>query len=190
MHAGNPVRREHVEYFVDGFVTGVIAARNVELIQYTITGSFRRGATICGDIELILQVNDDDYGNLRHAIGEQFGWASSGNPRMSGVRGEVQFDLFIADKCTLGAMLLHTTGSWKFNKMLRTEAAARGMLLNQYGLFRRDNGSSSKTMSEVMHQYGKRGLIEGKPIVCGPNESDILTYLGFEKYSDPTSRSL
>ncbi len=48
------------------------------------------------------------------------------------------FDFWVAEPHYWGAMLLEATGSWKFNVWLRTVAKARGMKLNRYGLWKRE----------------------------------------------------
>ncbi len=51
------------------------------------------------------------------------------------------FDFWVSKPHYWGAMLLEATGSWKFNVWLRTVAKARGMKLNRYGLWRREESS-------------------------------------------------
>ncbi len=48
------------------------------------------------------------------------------------------FDFWVSEPHYWGAMLLEATGSWKFNVWLRTVAKARGMKLNRYGLWKRE----------------------------------------------------
>jgi DNA polymerase/3'-5' exonuclease PolX len=140
-----PVPCEHVESLVWSFMTMVIPDAD-----YIITGSFRRGAKVCGDIELVIPYNTaSEHSRIQGCIATQFGCTASGTANTHGMYGQIQYDLFPVLKKHMGAMLLHSTGSYKLNKRMRTIAKERGMLLNQYGLFdRTDNSPLVRTESE------------------------------------------
>ena len=58
-----------------------------------------------------------------------------------------KIDMFITDKYSYNFMLLFATGSGKYNMIMREVAKRKGMLLNQYGLYR-DNEKISGIKSE------------------------------------------
>ena len=129
-----PIKREYVQSHVDVFTGLVFQGMKIQPI---ITGSYRRGAHVCGDIELVIPCDTmSEVAEVSGCIAKQFGCTESGSAKNMGVYGEVQFDLFPCRRHQLGSMLLHTTGSWLFNKKMRTHAHKMGFLLNQYGLFR------------------------------------------------------
>jgi len=138
-------------------------------LEHHITGSFRRGAEYCGDIELVfVPKSDEEKAELMGKIAKQFGCnKSTHGPKLNGQYGCVQFDLHIASSRTLGAMLLHTTGSYAFNIVMRRRASERGLLLNQYGLF-------NKCTRE--------------PVVLGSDEERFFKYLDMD-FVDPKDRS-
>ena len=76
---------------------------------------------------------------IKFQIGQQTGYSSS-------LRWW-KIDMFITDKYSYNFMLLFATGSGKYNMIMREVAKRKGMLLNQYGLYR-DNEKISGIKSE------------------------------------------
>ena len=161
---GVRIDREIIPILADNFVSTCLRAND---IPYYICGSYRRGKKDCGDIEIVFHANEGDRRNLLQAkIMQIFGMTLDNKPKMQGLYGQVQFDLFIADDSSLGAMLMHATGSGDFNVKMRTAAMKRGWLLNQYGLFKR---------------------VDRTPVVLGKDEATIFCHLGME-YIKPEDR--
>lgn len=132
-----------------------------------VLGSYRRRRPILGDIDMLTTrqlpevmseikkrlnvVGEFVTGDRRHAFIAKLG------------RTYFQVDLFNCSEDELPAAMLHWTGSVYSNIKLRSAALRRGMLLNQYGLYK----------------DGKRIPVK--------SEQDIYKELGLE-YKDPTHR--
>jgi len=164
---GRRVRRDFVESLAETFVH---AGLGMPDIPYYMCGSYKRGRPDCGDIEIVFHVNDGEtLFVLKQRIGKIFGYNSTNyEAKMQGLYGEVQFDLFIADDSSLGAMLMHATGSGLFNIKMRAIAKSRGLKLNQYGLYR---------------------ISDSMPVVLGKDERTIFDYLGV-RYHEPSERDI
>lgn len=81
----------------------------------------------------------------------------------------IQVDIRFTTTEKYPSMILYFTGSKDFNIMMRREAIKKGLILNEYGLFK-DNGK-------------ERIVLE--------DEKDIIEYLGLDhKYFDPINRDL
>ena len=158
------IKREHVDSLTHSFMISTIP--NAE---YIVTGSYRRGAKVCGDIEIVLPCDSkSEYARVGGCIAKRFGCTKQGTPNTHGMYGQVQFDLFPCHRYQLGSMLLHSTGSWKFNKMMRTKAMERGLLLNQYCI-------KHRRTDEIL--------------LVSPNEEDFFKYLWID-FVDPNERSM
>jgi len=137
-------------------------------IPYMICGSYRRGKPSCGDIEIVFIVDSGEVlGSLYTKLYKTFGYCLNGEPRMRGLWGEVQFDIFISKTQDLGFMLLHATGSGLHNELMRKEAKKYGLKLNQYNLSRRN----------------------GTVVLRSSNEEDIFKYLVMA-YKRPEEREV
>lgn len=78
----------------------------------------------------------------------------SGPAKVSGIKNRRQVDIrFINPECW-GAMLLHGTGSMKFNIKLRVLAMGKGMVLSEYGLKKDGAVIASKTEEEIFSALG------------------------------------
>lgn len=106
-----------------------------------ITGSYRRGKSDVGDIDVVFIV--DDEMKRQEVLADIVGlWGmnkSKKMPVMLGMWGDYQFDLHVSLRKKMGTMLLHTTGSASFNRWLRGVPIPMGLKLNQYGLFTRSD---------------------------------------------------
>lgn len=105
-------------------------------------GSLRRGCESCGDID-ILATNADEslmdtltgYRLVERILGR-------GETKSSVLlRGGYQADLRLVASESRGAAMQYFTGSKAHNIALRDLAIARGFKLNEYGLFRVDDGT-------------------------------------------------
>lgn len=160
---GRRVRREEIPALVMDFrvYAGITA-------PFLICGSYRRGKPDCGDIEIVFLA--EDKSGVRLAISQLFGTTADYGPIMHGPFRGVQFDLFIANTQEWGSMILHATGSGKFNMLMRARAKERGYKLNQYGLWERTSEGDRR-------------------VIGGESELDYFAGLGM-RYVKPEDRSI
>jgi DNA polymerase (family 10) len=130
--------------------------QNALVSNVSAAGSLRRWKETIGDIDILATGKDGKkiigiftrYPETREV-------AAAGDTKGSIVVDEgVQVDLRIVDEKSYGAALQYFTGSKEHNVKLRAIAAAKGLKLNEYGLYR------------------------GKKFVAGKTEEEIYRYLG------------
>ena len=105
-------------------------------------GSLRRGCDTCGDLDILaaggspsLMDRFTKYGLVERVLGH-------GETKASVLlHGGLQADLRLVPADSRGAALQYFTGSKLHNIALRDRAIARGFKLNEYGLFRIDDGA-------------------------------------------------
>ncbi len=124
---------------------------------FTPVGSLRRGCDSCGDIDILASGGDEAlmeafvaYPLVERVIGR-------GDTKSSVMlRGGFQADLRRVATESRGAALQYFTGSKAHNIALRDRAIARGMKLNEYGLFRIENDErlAGATEEEVYDALG------------------------------------
>lgn len=126
------------------------------VVRCEIAGSWRRSIETVKDIDFVI-IGDPDkvYAAIEGDI-ERKVMAGENIIRFF-VRG-LEFDLIFTTAESFGAALLYRTGSVKFNIRMRARAKARGMKLNEYGLFKRDDESliASSTEDEIFDALGMR----------------------------------
>jgi len=149
-------------------------------------GSYRRGKEEMGDVEIVV-----DYGSevARRRILNAWGQdpvQKNGRPRyeFTFVVDGLQFDVGLATKKFLGAMLLAKTGSASFNLLLRCRARQFGYLLNQYGLFEKAGDREPDYIIASGRGKGSRWVR-----VAGRTEEKIFAALGL-KYMPPQEREV
>ncbi|KAI8995729.1 hypothetical protein BC832DRAFT_587958 [Gaertneriomyces semiglobifer] len=159
-------------------------------------GSYRRGKESCGDVDLLVSEPNDAFAGVVKdfvAAGLDAGWLLDslhgrngkalsddtmlwmGVIRCPSASGDVgprlarRLDIFLTPQQSIGAALLHYTGSDVFNRSLRKLAQTKRMKLSQKGLFRN------------VHRWrdgeGGRANTDGE-WVAGRTEADILETLG------------
>lgn len=119
--------------------------------QLEVAGSYRRGKETIGDLDLLVDSNEpakvmDYFGNFEE-VGEVL---VRGDTKMS-VRlvGGLQVDLRVVPTESFGAALQYFTGSKEHNVILRGRAKARGLKINEYGVYRGDKYLAGATEEEV-----------------------------------------
>jgi DNA polymerase (family 10) len=123
--------------FVQPSVEDEIRRIGLEGVMYWITGSFRRMKHLCNDIDVVLIAQKHLHTSISHKLMQRFGSliTDASRPKTNVVDGQIAYQFHITEPYRLGSMLLHTTGSVDFNKLMRTRAIQKGWKLNQYGLF-------------------------------------------------------
>jgi DNA polymerase (family X) len=111
-------------------------------VAFVVVGSLRRGAETSGDIDILAAGSDPHvmstftmYKLVERILGQ--------GDTKSSVRlwGGIQADLRLVPAGSQGAAMQYFTGSKSHNIALRDRAIARGLKLNEYGLFKLDDGS-------------------------------------------------
>ena len=155
-------------------------------------GSLRRGKETIGDIDLLVVAQDPGAARDAFVGGEGVTKVLASGETKSSIRcainpsddrwgggddaaSQVQIDLRLIDDDAWGAALMYFTGSKEHNVRLRERAIARGMTLNEYGLFE-DDGSGDTPPQQ-------RGL---EPVAARTEEA-IYTALGLP-WIPPTLR--
>ena len=112
-------------------------------------GSLRRGCDTCGDLDLL--VVGAEPASLepftRHPLVEEV--LARGDTKISvKLRGAIQADVRIVPGESRGAAMQYFTGSKSHNIALRDRAIQRALKLNEYGLFRTEDGTATAQDSE------------------------------------------
>lgn len=123
-------------------------------------GSYRRGRDTVGDLDLLVVADDPG------AIMDRFGAyprvkevIARGDTKMS-VRLDtgLQLDLRTVPEASFGAALQYFTGSKDHNVVVRGRAKARGMKINEYGLYRVEGETETylvgRTEKEIYEALG------------------------------------
>ncbi|MDW8324481.1 MAG: DNA polymerase/3'-5' exonuclease PolX, partial [Burkholderiales bacterium] len=124
--------------------------------QVVIAGSYRRCRETVGDLDL-LAVAADAAPVMRRFIGydEVAEVLAQGATRASVVlRNGLQVDLRVVPEESFGAALAYFTGSKAHNVQLRRRAQARGLKLNEYGLFRGGQRLAGASEEEIYAALG------------------------------------
>ncbi|HOU80245.1 MAG TPA: DNA polymerase/3'-5' exonuclease PolX [Methanoregulaceae archaeon] len=107
--------------------------------MYEVAGSYRRGKSSVGDIDVVTTESPDRLNPRLRAIADAVIDAGDRKTslRILGKRVDVRF----SKPRQFGSMLLYLTGSKAFNIKLREIAISRGYKLNEYGIEDRSDGS-------------------------------------------------
>lgn len=125
--------------------------------QIAPAGSYRRGKETVGDLDFLVVTHDVDavmdhlaaYGSVGSII-------ARGDTKMSlRLTAGVQVDLRTVAPESFGAALQYFTGSKEHNIVLRGRAKAKGLKINEYGVFRGEKQIAGRTEEEV---YGTLDL--------------------------------
>jgi DNA polymerase (family 10) len=125
------------------------ACKSLEQIEPA--GSYRRGRETIGDLDFLVVSNEPD--EVMDRLGNFAGVAevlARGDTKMS-VRLDkgLQVDLRVVPAESFGAALQYFTGSKQHNVILRGRAKARGLKINEYGVFHDEKYVAGRTEEEV-----------------------------------------
>lgn len=125
-----------------------------------IAGSVRRGRATVGDLDILAVAADGDavihrfvdYPEIAEVL-------AAGSARATVVlKGGLQVDLRVVPAASRGAALCYFTGSKAHNIALRRIARARGLKLNEYGVFRGTERIAGATEEEVYRALGLKWI--------------------------------
>lgn len=111
--------------------------KQLDIKEYTIAGSYRRGKWWCNDIDLVVPVESDSQKEGICLRLRQLGWKPTpfrinneelfSRQFIKRIAGKyVVLDMFLAPPGTLGNALLFATGSTEFNNRIRASLATKG----------------------------------------------------------------
>ena len=155
-------------------------------IQFTIGGSYRRGASNSGDIDFIVTKTDSSQETLRTAIidsvmpqlfakgylktalstGGKDGSKWHGACALPGTTVWRRIDFLFVPWNEFGAALIYFTGNDIFNRSMRLLASKKGMRLNQRGLWK-----------DVIRKENQERITQGT-LLEGQDEKRIFELLG------------
>jgi DNA polymerase/3'-5' exonuclease PolX len=157
-------------------------------VQATIGGSYRRGASSCGDIDFILTkpgANIEELQDILERLVEKirevgyYKCALQGKVSNKWLGGcalppewnKKATDEEVVGKCRrvdfllvpwkeIGAAMIYFTGNDEFNKKLRYRAQKRGMVLNGTGLFKIIKDGKSRGHQELVESSDEKRILE------------------------------
>ena len=119
-------------------------------------GSLRRMKETIGDIDILAATKDPIH--LSDALTQMAKVRKvleKGETKSSVIlENNLQVDLRIVDEHSFGSALMYFTGSKDHNIALRKIAIAKGLKLNEYGLFKKDEQVAGRTEEEVYEKLG------------------------------------
>ena len=134
------------------------ACQAVKQIEFA--GSYRRGKETVGDLDiLITSAEADAVMDHFHEFPQVSSQIGRGPTKMSvRLNDGFQIDLRVVPDASFGAALQYFTGSKDHNVILRSMAKSRGLKINEWGLFRVDDGDqqriAGKTEKEIYDALG------------------------------------
>ena len=129
------------------YLRSVVGVKAVE-----VAGSYRRRRDTVGDLDVLVSASRNapgvmdafvDYEDVAEVLAKG---STRGTVRL---RNGVQVDLRVVAPASFGAALFYFTGSKAHNIAVRKLAIARGLKLNEYGLFRGDRSVGGRTEQDV-----------------------------------------
>jgi DNA polymerase (family 10) len=113
---------------------------------FEFAGSFRRGKSTVGDIDLITTESPRDLNPRLRRIADEV--ISEGDQKTSVRILARQVDIRFTNPAQFGSMLLYLTGSKAFNIKIRESALTKGYKINEYGIERRETGELERFADE------------------------------------------
>lgn len=137
------------EQIVAPLLTYLQRAEGVRQIE--VAGSYRRRRETVGDLDIVVAADPTQPVMRRFVRYEDVSEVVEQGPTRSTVRlrNGLQIDLRVVPEESYGAALCYFTGSKAHNIALRQIAAAHGMKLNEYGLFREKRRLAGRTEAEL-----------------------------------------
>ena len=124
--------------------------------QVEIAGSFRRARETVGDLDLLVLARDGDAVTRHFAAYDEVArvQARGGTRATVILRCGLQVDLRVVPPESFGAALHYFTGSKAHNIAIRRLGQARGLKINEYGVFRGRRRVGGRTEAEVYRAVG------------------------------------
>jgi DNA polymerase (family 10) len=140
--------------YVQSMLSELRKCKAVEQVEAA--GSFRRRRETIGDLDLLVasdkpDVVMDHFGKFESVTGV----IARGDTKMSvRLSGGLQVDLRVVPAESFGAALQYFTGSKAHNVILRGRAKAKGLKINEYGVYRGEESIAGRTEKDVYAALG------------------------------------
>jgi DNA polymerase (family 10) len=146
-------------------------------IKMEFVGSYRRKKSFSNDIDIMLisdneNILDEFLNKLNKLTKNKTYPYSKGSDKMSIIidtenitpeKHIYKLDIFRCPKDIYIPMLLYSTGSKEFNIFMRSIAKRKGYLLNQNGLFRKNNGEKITGLNTEKDYFDLLGILYKNP---------------------------
>jgi DNA polymerase (family X) len=124
--------------------------------EVVVAGSFRRRVQTVGDLDILVTCKKSEdvmerftgYDQVREVV------AKGGTKSTVMLRSGLQIDLRVVPEGSYGAALHYFTGSKAHNIAVRQIGVKKGLKINEYGVFRGEEGVAGRTEEEVFAQVG------------------------------------
>ncbi|OPY87095.1 MAG: DNA polymerase/3'-5' exonuclease PolX [Smithella sp. PtaU1.Bin162] len=149
-------RRLYAEAASDAILL-LSAIRNYQDIgRVSLAGSLRRSLETIKDIDIVASAeNAEKLADYFAGLPEVDKTLARGNTKVSvTLRTGINADLRIVSDQEFPHALLHFTGSKEHNTALRSRAKARGLKINEYGLWRGDENIFCRSEEEIFSHLG------------------------------------
>lgn len=174
-------------------VAEALVARMLDTTGVTrcaLAGSLRRGKESIGDIDVLVSTADPEAARAafcehssvmkvlargEHKCSVRLSLAGLGGRFAADAEAAIQADLRLIPESSWGAAIMYFTGSKEHNVRLRERALAKGMTLNEWGLFPEDRDDPTPPQQR------------GVPAVASETEASIYASLGLP-FLPPTVR--
>ncbi len=144
------IKLADAEDIVGPLVEHLRAVDGVKAVE--VAGSYRRRRDTVGDLDLVVSASRNARGVMDAFVGYEdvIEVLAKGSTRGTvRLRNGVQVDVRVVAPASFGAALYYFTGSKAHNIAVRKLAIARGLKLNEYGLFRGDRSVGGRTEQDV-----------------------------------------
>lgn len=140
--------------YADALTAYLRQAPGVERV--VVAGSFRRMRETVGDLDILVTAGTDSPVMARFVAYDEIGEILSHGPTRSSVvlRSGLQVDIRVVDESSYGSALHYFTGSKAHNIAVRKLAQARGLKVNEYGVFRGAERIAGETEESVYRTVG------------------------------------
>lgn len=137
-------------------ISSIIGSTFPKKTKWVVAGSYRRGLSSSGDIDILIQDDSDSLNFYVQKIQNIDGYIDKigkGQTKFSflfnfkGIARQVDIRMIKDDEWITA--LLYFTGSKNFNKRMRAHAKNRGFKLSEYGLFRDDKKIHIHTENDI-----------------------------------------
>jgi DNA polymerase (family X) len=183
---GGRFLRAEVEEIVETLVGFVLEAPGVEQVE--VAGSFRRGVSTVGDVDLLARSDGDGALAVAHFTafpGAVRVEAAGGTKGSIVLRSGLQVDLRVIPSESFGAALHYFTGSKEHNVRIRSLAVRKGLRINEWGVYRVEGTAGATAASGTARRVADTEDAAGAPPperfgerVGGATEEEVFGALG------------